>query len=330
MRRVVRFHETGAADVLRIEAVAEAAPGAGEVRIGVHAAGLNRAEVAFRQGRYLERPELPSRLGYEAAGVVEAVGDEVAGIAVGDRVAVVPLLSMNRHGTIGEFAVVPAEMVRPIPANISFELAAAAWMQFLTAYGALVEYARIEAGDAVVITAASSSVGLAAIGLVRSAGGIAIATTRGAGKRQALLAAGASHVIVTEDEDVGPTVARITGGQGARVVFDAVAGGGLASLAGAAAVGGTIIVYGALSQQFTPLPVLAALGKGLTVRGWTIGDLTRGDGALARACAFVSDGLASGRLVPVIARTFPFAEVVDAYRFLEGNTQVGKVVVTVP
>ncbi len=330
MRRIVRFHETGGAETLRIEAVAEPDPGPGEVRLGVRALGLNRAEVAFRSGRYLERPVLPSRLGYEAAGVGEAVGAGVDGVAVGDAVSVLPLLSMSAHGVAGEFAVVPAALLRPIPTGIWFETAAAAWRQYLTAYGALVEYGRLRAGDVVVITAASSSVGLAAIGLVRSTGGVAIATTRTGAKRDALLAAGASHVVVTDDEDVGPAVTRITAGAGARLVFDAVAGGGLASLAEAAAVGGTIIVYGALSQQFTPLPVLASLGKGLTVRGWTIRDLARDEAALARACGFVADGLAAGRLAPVIARVFPFDEVVEAYRFLESNAQVGKVVVTVP
>ncbi len=329
MTRIVRFHETGGPEVLRIETVEEVAPAAGEVRIAVRAVGLNRAEVAFRSGRYLEKPSLPSRIGYEAAGVVDAVGDGVAGISVGDAVAVVPLLSMSRHGMIGDSAVVPARIVRAIPHGVSFERAAAAFMQYLTAYGALVDYGRIGAGDVVVITAASSSVGLAAIELVRSVGGVAIATTRTGKKRDALMAAGASHVIATDDHEVGPAVARLTDGAGARIVFDAVAGGGLASLAVAAAVGGTIIVYGALSQQFTPLPVLAALGKGLTFRGWTIADLERA-GALDRACGFIADGLATGRLAPVIARVFPFEEIVDAYRYLESNAQVGKVVVTIP
>jgi NADPH:quinone reductase-like Zn-dependent oxidoreductase len=328
-RRIVRFHRTGGPEQLAIEAVPEASPGEGEVRIGVRAVGLNRAEVAFREGRYLERPVLPSRIGYEAAGVIEAVGAGVTGLAVGDRAAVMPLLSMSMHGVIGEFAVVPSSIVRRLPAGVAFETAAAAWMQYLTAHGALFDQARVVAGDVVVVTAASSSVGLAALALVREAGGVAIATTRSGEKRDALLAAGASHVIASEQEDVDEAVMRLTAGAGARVILDAVAGPGLAALCAAAAEGGVIVVYGALSGQFTPLPVLAALGKGLTIRGWTLRDLVR-SGGLEAAIARIEAGLAEGRLSPVIARRFAFAEIVDAYRFLESNAQVGKVVVSVP
>ena len=328
-RIVARFHRTGGPEVLALDRVEVGDPGAGEVRIGVKALGLNRAELAFMAGRYLERPALPSRIGYEAAGVVEAIGDGVSELGLGDRVAVLPLLSMSRHGVAGEVATVPASIVRRLPDGLGFERAAACWMQYLTAWGGLFDGAQVQAGDVVVVTAASSSVGLAAIALVREAGGIPIATTRTGEKREALLAAGAELVIVTGTETVGPAVRAVTGGRGARVIFDAVAGPGVAALAEAAAEGGTIVVYGALAEQFTPFPVALAIGKGLTVRGWSLRDLVR-SGALARAIEAIEAGVGSGRWQPVVARRFGLEQIGDAYRFMASGAQVGKVVVTVP
>src|SRR5690348_2347387 len=107
MARIVRFHETGGPEVLRIDDVDVPAPKAGEVRIAVKALGLNRAEAMFRAGQYLEQPQLPARLGYEAAGTVEAVGERVQGIAPGDAVSTVPAFSQNQYGVYGEVALAP-------------------------------------------------------------------------------------------------------------------------------------------------------------------------------------------------------------------------------
>ena len=114
MPRIVRFHETGEADVLKLEETPLVEPGAGEVRLKVEAIGLNRAEVLFRQGLYLEAPELPSRIGYEAAGVVDAVGADVQDIKVGDRVSTIPSFSMRQYGVYGESAIVPAFAAAPL------------------------------------------------------------------------------------------------------------------------------------------------------------------------------------------------------------------------
>lgn len=329
MPKIVRFHETGAADVLKLEDLPLSEPGEGEVRLQVEAIGLNRAEVMFRQGQYLESPKLPSRIGYEAAGTVDAVGAGVSDIRIGDRVSTIPGFSMGRYGVYGESAVVPASAVARYPEQLSPSEGTAIWMQYLTAFGALVEFGQIQKDDPVLITAASSSVGLAAIQITRAAGAQVLATTRGADKKPFLLAAGADHVIVTDEEDLAERVMAITGGNGARVAFDPVAGPFLEKLAAAAAPGGIIFEYGALASQPTAFPLFPAIGKGLTVRGYTLFEIVRDPEKLARGKQYVYDGLQSGALKPRIDRTFPLAAIADAHRYMESNRQKGKIVVTV-
>jgi NADPH:quinone reductase-like Zn-dependent oxidoreductase len=329
MPKVVRFHETGSADVLKIENLPLVEPGPREVRLKVEAIGLNRAEVMFREGLYLETPGFPSRLGYEAAGVVDAVGPEVDAVNVGDRVSTIPSFSMGKYGVYGESAVVPVHAVARYPDTLSAEEGAAIWMQYMTAYGALIEYGHLKKADAVVITAASSSVGVAAIQMTRSIGALAVATTRGEDKKRFLRDVGADHVIVTDREHLAKRVMKLTSGKGATILFDPIGGAFLGHLAGAAARGATIFEYGALSPSPTIFPLFDVLGKGLTVRGYTLFEIVSDPEKMARGKQFVYDGLESGALKPIIARTFSLDGIADAHRFMESNRQTGKIVVKV-
>ena len=329
MARVVRFHETGGPEVLRIEQVEVPPPGKDEVRIRVHALGLNRAEAMFRSGQYLYTPRLPSRLGYEAAGTVEAIGAGVTGVKLGEAVSTVPAFSLNDYGVYGDVATVPAAAVAKHPASLSWVEAAAVWMQYATAYGALIDIAALEAGDTLLIPAASSSVGIAAIQMASMVGATPVALTRGGRKREALLDVGAAEVIATEEQDLVAEVRRITGGKGARVVFDPVGGPTVAKLTAAMARRGILFQYGMLSTEPTPLPLADVLGKSLTVRGYVLFEITNDPRRLERAKQFIIDGLAAGKLKPVIARTFPLDQIVAAHRYLESNQQIGKIVVTV-
>lgn len=329
MPRIVRFHETGAAEVLQLEDMPLAEPGEGEVRLKVEAIGLNRAEVLFRQGLYLETPLLPSRIGYEAAGVVDAVGDGVGNVKVGDRVSTIPSFAMGKYGVYGESAIVPAQAVAAYPDNLSAVEGAAIWMQYLTAYGALVAIGKMKPAHAVLITAASSSVGLAAIQIVKAAGALAIATTRGPSKKEYLRSAGADHVIVTDAEDLAQQTRNLTNGRGADLIFDPVAGPFLEKLAQAAAPGAVIFEYGALSLAPTPYPLFEALGKGLTVRGYTLFEIVQQPAVLAAGKQFIKAGLQSSILKPVIDSTFSLDQITEAHRYMESNRQKGKIVVTV-
>lgn len=329
MARVVRFHKIGGPEVLQIDNIDVPPPDSGEVQIKVKALGLNRAESMFRSGKYLSHPKFPSQLGYEASGIIEKVGPGVMGLAPGDVVSIVPPHDQGKYGVYGELATVPSKYVVKHPSSLSFVEAAAIWMQYMTAYGALIDIAAIQKGDYVVIPAASSSVGLAAIQLCNIVGAIPIATTRTSGKRKDLQKAGAAHVIATQEEDLAARIKEITGGKGARVVFDPVGGKTVLALAEGMANGGILFQYGALSPEPTPFPLMAALTKSLSMRGYVLFEIVANPERFEKAKKYILDLLSSGKVKPIIAKTFPLEEIVEAHRYLESNQQFGKIVVTV-
>jgi len=328
MARHVRFHETGGPEVLRIEEVPTPEPKAGEVRISVRALGLNRAESMYRTGRYVIEPQFPATMGYEASGVIDAIGPEVKELNVGDAVSVIPAFMFDQYGLYGDLVVAPARAVVKNPDNVSWEAAAATWMPFTTVWGALIDLAKLGKGDYVVLSAASSSLGLAALQVANFAGATAIAITRKGEKVEELKSAGFAHIIQTGLDDVTAEIMKITDGAGARVVFDPVGGPDFEGIVKGTSKDAFVFIYGALSHDVTPIPVLHVLAKHTTIRGYEFIEVTADDEKLARAKAFITDGLAKGVFSPQIAKVFPFEEIVEATRFLESNTQFGKIVVT--
>lgn len=334
--KVVRFKALGGPEVLEIEDLPLPMPGAGEVRLSVQAMGLNRAEVMFRTGNYLEQPEFPSRIGVEAAGIVDAVGPEVTNVRIGDKVSIASGQSIGRYGTYGESALALAASVVKHPDNITAAEAASAWTQYLTAYFAFVDLAALKPGQSVLITAATGGAGLGAIQMAKLLGATTIATTRAQAKKDALAQAGADHVIVTGKENLVARVKEITGGKGADIIFDPVAGNALPTLAEAVAWGGQIVLYGALGGLDTPYPLWTGFARNFSLRTYmiynycglaTIG-LPRNEEAFKRAVTFINDNLAGGKLRPVIAKIFPLSEIREAHRYMESNQQLGKIVVT--
>jgi NADPH:quinone reductase-like Zn-dependent oxidoreductase len=327
MPRSVRIHEFGGPDVLKIEDVAVPDPSSQEVRLRIRAIGLNRSEVLTRSGRAATKPALPAQLGLEAAGEIEAIGPGVEGFAIGDHVAVIPG-ALNR-AFYSEVALAPARVLVKMLRDQSWQKAAATWMAFGIAWAGPVDIGRLSAGQTALITAASSSTGLAAIQIARKVGATPVALTRTSAKKVALLDAGAAHVIATEEQDITSEVAQITAGKGAQLVFDAVGGPNFEKLADATAPGGILIVYGRFSPEITPLPIAQTLWKNLTIRGFGLPATIARDDKLAAVKQFVNEGLTSGDLRPIIAKTFAFDDIVEAHRYLESGTQFGKVVVTV-
>jgi len=328
MSKVVRFAKIGGPEVLSFEDVDVRLPEANEIRITSKALGVSRADSMFRRDEYLESPILPAGLGYEVAGIVEALGPNVTGFAVGDKVNVLPAFSTNKYSMYGELVVAPIHAVVHQPPGLSFEEASSIWMMFITAWGGLIELAKLTAGDAVVIPAASSSVGIASIQIGNMVGATTIALTRTAAKRQQLLDAGAKHVVVTDDSDLTAEILRITEGNGARVIFDPVGGPDFPKLISAVAKFGQVIVYGALSNQVTPLPMLGIIGKLPTIQASSISAITTNPVRQKAAVAFVLQGLMNGDLKPVIDSKFKFADIVKVHQYLENNGQFGKIVVT--
>ena len=329
MPKIVRFYQTGPAEVLQIEDLPQQEPKENEVRLKIQAIGLNRAEIMFRTGAYLESPVFPARLGLEAAGIVDAVSAGVTGIKIGERVSTVPSFSMSSNGIYGEEAIVPAHAVARYPSELSPVEGAAIWMQYLTVWGALVHHGKVGPGLSVLITAASSSVGLAAIEVSNLLGAKTIAVTRTSAKKRALLDVGAAQVIASAEEDLPAMVREYTDGEGVDLILDPVAGRFLETLAACAGQNASIIEYGWLSGEATPFPLFPAFQKGLTVRGYTLYEFVNDPVLRPAAERFITDHLAQGRLKPRIDRTFSLFDVVEAHRYLESNQQVGKVVMTV-
>jgi len=329
MSKIVRFHRLGGPEVLQIDDIEVREPGAGEVRIKVRALGLNRAEAMYRSGQYTFIPEMPAILGYEAAGTIERVGEGVTGYVVGDEVNVIPAFSFADYGLYGELAVAPIHALVRQPQGMTSVEAAGTWMQFITAYGALIDIGDLQKGETVLIRAASSSVGLAAIQIANMIGALPVALTRTSEKRQALLDAGAAHVIATQEQDLVAEVSRITGGKGAPMAFDPVGGPEVANILRALCYLGIFFQYGALDTADMSIPVMEVLGKDLTIRGYQLFEITQDPERLDRAKAFISTGLESGALRPLIAKTFALEQIVEAHRYMESNTQIGKIVIEI-
>jgi NADPH:quinone reductase-like Zn-dependent oxidoreductase len=328
MSRTIKFAQAGGPEVLEFIETHVPAPGPNEVRIKVKAIGINRAESMWRNDKYIEPVKFPAGLGYEAAGIVDAVGKDVTDFAVGDAVSTIPAFSLNQYFTYGEVILAPDYAVVKHPKSLSFVEAASVWMMFITAYGALIFDAQVKVGDFVIIPAASSSVGLAAIQITNYAGATPIALTRTSEKKKQLHEAGAAHVIATQEQDMVAEVMRITNGNGAHVAFDPVGGPDFPKLISLLTDQGIAYIYGALSEGDTPIPALEMILKMPTVKGYSI-RLVTGDGARRKAAVeYVVKGLASGALKPVIDRTFKFDDIVEVHRYLENSGQFGKIVVT--
>lgn len=328
--RIVQFESTGGPEVLKVIESDPIEPQTGEIRVRLKSAGLNRAEYMFMQGQYFYQPKSPSRLGVEGAGIVEAVGDSVSRVAVGDEVCITPNIHPVDYGVLGDWTIVPEVAVVPRPPNLSFAEASAIWMPFGTAYGGLINFGELRRGDAVLIPAASSSVGLAAIQVAKQNGARkVIATTRSSAKRHALLDAGADSVITTDEESLVEMVARETDGSGVDVIFDPVAGPWVEQLAEAAAPGARLVLYGVLSMDATPYPLFVAMSKGITTRAFhLVFHLLQRSDLWAEASKHLAEGFTSGSLKPQIDRQYDLSDIREAYEHLESNQQIGKIVVS--
>lgn len=323
--RAAWFESVGNPDVLRIVDRDVREPGPGEVLIRVTSVGLNRADLLFVQGRYFQKAVVPSRAGMEPGGIVERVGEGVA-FHPGDRVGVLPgSFSISAEGGIAEYTTVPASSLVPTPPSIANRDAGAIWMQYLTVWGAM----RPRPGQFVVITAASSSVGLAAIEMVNAAGAVSIATTTSANKVHRLKAQGAAHVIDMKKDEYGARIKEITGGHGADIIFDAVGGPGMNAHVRAAAAGADIIIYGLLDTRPTDCFPAVMIAKNVSLRGYSIRSVEQDPAALARGVQEVTDGIETGKLKPVIDKRFSLSETRAAFDHLASNQQFGKIMITV-
>lgn len=341
--RAVVIREHGGLDRLRFEDVETPIPGPGEVRVRVEAAGINHLDTWVRRGVPGHAFPLPMIPGCDGAGVVDAVGAGVDSIDVGTRVVLAPgfnasfdaetaagrqhlspsygILGETRDGTCAEHVVVPAQNALPIADSLSFEVAAAFPLVYLTAWNMVVRRAAFEAGETILIHAAGSGVSTAAIQIARLVGATRVlATTSSEKKAERARAMGVDDVIDYTDEDWSRQVRKLTAGRGVDVVVDHVGQatfhGSLRSLVR----GGRYVTCGATTGPVADIPLNLVFFKSLSILGSTMGSL----GDVHRLLGLVT----AGRLDPVVDSVLPLAEVGEAHRRIEAREVFGKLVLT--
>jgi NADPH2:quinone reductase len=299
-------------------------------------------------GHVIDLPKrYPSPLGYEAAGTILAVGPAVTHLSVGDYVSTVPAFSMSDYGTYGDHALVPAHAAIKMDRSMPPLVAASVWMQYVTAWKALVAFDELKSGDWALFTAASGGLGAAAVQIAKQMGVKSIITTRSANKRTLLEQLGADHIIVTDEENLVDKVMEYTGELGVNFAWEGVNGPQLPEVVSCMAYRGVINVYGVLHPDAvtgTPFPVLDVITKNLIIRGYNLFQFT--DAPLRfqgekfpydkefypKAVEFVRRGLESGEFVPEIAKVFDFTleDLREAQHYVENNTGLNKTVVRFP
>jgi synaptic vesicle membrane protein VAT-1 len=340
--RAVVVTGTGPPEVLQVQERPEPQVGPGEVRIAVKAAGINFADTMARIGMYPDAPDLPCVLGYEVAGDVEAVGEGVDGIAVGDRV-----LAATRFNGQAELVTVPVRQVIPLPDGISYEEGAAFPVNYGTAYAALVIMGGLKSGERVLIHAAAGGVGMSATQLAKGIGA-EIFGTASASKHDAIREQGVDHPIDYRTMDFEDEVRRMTGGEGVDVIMDALGPTSFRKDYRLLRQGGRLVMYGASELQtgsgkrdllgavrsvarmpLATMPWWRSVGLMNENKGiFGLNMLTWWDreGNLDRVTEPLLEGLRAGDLRPVVAEAFPFERAADAHRFIEERRNVGKVV----
>lgn len=333
--RVFRFHDYGGPEQLKLQEEDIPHPGAGEVRVKVEALSLNQADVLFLANHYVESPQVPSRIGYEIAGVVDTVGEGVEAFAVGDRVSSVPAFSITDYANFAEITILPERGLMKTPSKLNKAEAASFTFAYFTDYYGLFELGDLKPFHTVLVTAASSTTGLAAIAMIRHAGATVIATSRTSSKREVLLKAGASHVIATEEEDLAQRVHEITSGKGVDLAYDCIAGALSEKIIQSLRVQGRWIVYGLMDASPAPFPWLAAVSKPFKIDLYRVFDFTgnrhlgisRNDAGLERGREYVSRGIDHGFPV-VIDKVFKgLDQLGEAMAYMKKAAGVGKIVV---
>ncbi|MNJ20665.1 Quinone oxidoreductase 1 [compost metagenome] len=314
----------GPAQGLVLEEVASPVPKKNEILLDVHAAGVNFPDTLIIEGKYQFQPPLPFSPGGEAAGVVSAVGEKVSDLKVGDRV-----MALTGWGSFAEQVAVPAYNVLPIPPQMDFTQAAAFGMTYGTSMHALQQRGQLQAGETLLVLGASGGVGLAAVEIGKAMGARVIAAASSAEKLAVAKAAGADELINYSEHSLKDEIKRLTGGNGADVIYDPVGGDLFDQAVRGIAWSGRLLVVGFASGRIPELPVNLALLKGAAVIGVFWGAFAQrqpADNAANFKQLFA--WFAEGKLKPLVSQTFPLAEAGAAIDTLGQRRAVGKLVVT--
>jgi NADPH:quinone reductase-like Zn-dependent oxidoreductase len=335
MRQVVTTGN-GGVEVLKVQEAPDPKPDKGEVVIQVKAAGLNFADILARQGLYPDGPKKPCVMGYEVAGLVEAVGEGVDGGLVGKAV-----VALTRFGGQAEKVAVRADQIFEKPESLTFEQAAAIPVNYLTAYALLYVMGSLQANESVLIHNAGGGVGLAALDIAKKIGATTFGTAS-PGKHQFLRERGLDHPLDYRNQDWLPVLKELTNGRGVELVIDPIGGShwkksfaalrhsgrlGMFGVSSASANGLRgklkLIKAAALMPRFHPLGLL---NKNRGVFGLNLGHLWHEPEKVATWMKVILDGVSEGWIRPFVDKAFPFAQAGDAHSYVEARKNIGKVV----
>lgn len=321
----IRAHEFGGPEMLRLDQIPEPTPGPGQVRVRLHAAGVNPFDTYMLGGAYAIKPALPYSPGADGAGVVDAVGAGVDDVRVGDRVYTGGTADHQSYGAYRQVVLCTPSQVHGLPDRVSFSEGAAVNVPCLTAYTAL-DRATPHPGDVVLVHGASGSVGLAAVQMARAAGLTVIGTAGSDDGLELVRAEGAHHAVDHRAADHVTRIQQLTNGRGPDVILEMLANVNLDHDLTMIAPRGRVVVIGNRGRiEIDPRKIMAkhAIVTGLALWGLTVEEVTRGHDA-------IGDALASGALRPVVATELPLAEAAEAHRKVMASGARGKIVLLLP
>lgn len=318
--KAYRIHEFGQAAVF--EDVEIPTPKTGEVLIRTIACGLNFADLLLLKGQYQDTPETPFSPGLELSGIVEAIGPNTEGPALGTRVAI-----FGGHGGLAEFGVFPADRVVAIPDSMSFEMAAGFQIAYGTSHLALQHRANLQENETLVVLGAAGGVGLTAVEVGKLMGAKVIACARGSSKLDVAKAAGADHVLDSDHDDLRDEIKRLGG---ADVVYDPVGGDSFAQVFRACNPDARILSIGFASGKVPEVKLNHILVKNITLIGFYWGGYLKfSPKTLTDSMAQLMAWYAEGKLAPAINHIFDFDNTDEALELLRARKSTGKIVIRV-
>ncbi len=318
----------GGFEALQLQACDQQEPKASDIRLRIEAFALNWGDNDLMHDRYsFSFSDLPARIGIEAAGIVEAVGADVKGIALGDRYCTLPYF-YDRQGASADTLIIDQAYVTKAPEGLTAVEAASVWMQFMTAYFPMVELAKAAPGRNIFVPAGTSTAGSAALQIGAMHGATLISSTRSEANRQVLLDNGADHVFVDDGSDIEAFLRDVTDGEGVHASFDPVGGPFMERYANAMAKSGMLFLYGGLSGTYSNPPFLPMIQNSLWFHAYSLFNYVEDKESCERGKAFVYSALSKGKLRPNVDRVYPMEGYIDAWRYLTGTRETyGKVVV---